>query len=566
MAYQTGLSAGMLSAELDGADLTDVHAGDVRVISRLGVRVRELDWSTVPGELSDVEVQTCASGFAVSLVSRHRGEGLDLRWRATIAGDAGGQLSFAMDAVALADSAYARIGLVVLHAAPATAGRPYRALGPGGPHRGRLPTLVGPQLMDGETVMPLVPSFATLELDLDGGPTLRFAFEGDVFEIEDQRNWCDGSFKTYSTPVGLPIPHHVRAGDRLRQQVVVATSGPDARRRRRPGTHTVVEIGTGIDRRLPPIGLALDRDGHEVTELELQRLRQLGPAHVRAETEPADAPARLPAAARTAATLGAELELAVTLDAANPARDLDALAATVRELDAAIARVIVLRAGARVASARDVALLAAAVADHHTLVTGTDGAFADLNRERPAVPALSYPVMPQVHERDDRSLVESLAASGDTVATAAGFAPGATIHVSPVTLGPRGVPADPRQATAVAAAWTVGSIHRLAKAGADSLTYFELTGPAGTIARDHGATPFPVHAVLAEAIRAAGAPLLGVEPEDPLAAEVLALLTPEGPRALVANLRPVAATVTMVGTIEATVRLDGWSTALVGAG
>lgn len=29
-------------------------------------------------------------------------------------------------------------------------------------------------------------------------------FEGDVFEMEDQRNWTDASYKTYCTPWGCP--------------------------------------------------------------------------------------------------------------------------------------------------------------------------------------------------------------------------------------------------------------------------------------------------------------------------------------------------------------------------
>ena len=42
-------------------------------------------------------------------------------------------------------------------------------------------------------------------------------FEGEVFEMEDQRNWTDASFKTYSTPLALPLPVEVREGERIRQ-------------------------------------------------------------------------------------------------------------------------------------------------------------------------------------------------------------------------------------------------------------------------------------------------------------------------------------------------------------
>jgi D-apionolactonase len=561
---QPVLTAGPFAARLDGADLVDVCLGDIRVISRLGVRVRDPAWGTVPGEVRDVAVDSDASAFAIGLTSRHRGEGIDVEWQGAIAGAATGELTFAMDAIARADSAYARIGLVALHAAPVTAGRPYRTRGGGGQRAGRLPALVGPQLMDGNTVLPLFTAFTALDLDLEAGPTLRMQFDGDMFEMEDQRNWSDGSFKTYSTPVGLPIPHRIRAGESLRQRVRVEAAGPPlaARRRRAPTDHTI-DIGKPTELRLPAIGLGLDDDRHQPTVSELDALRGIAAAHLRVRLMPAQAPEVLVAAARIASALDAGLELAVTLDGEDPVTGLDALAATLDDLDVEVARLIVLRAGARVSSARDVAMVAASISGAPALVTGTDGAFADLNRERPPAAALAYPIMPQVHETDDVTLAESLAASGDTVATAREFAPGAPVHVTPITLGPRSALADPRQATGVAAAWTVGSIHRLARAGAASMTYFELTGRGGVIERENrGCRPFAVYDVLAQATRARGARLLDVRLEDPLAVEALAVLGHDGPRALIANVRSEPMRVTVTGAIERTLRLEPWSVAL----
>ena len=34
----------------------------------------------------------------------------------------------------------------------------------------------------------------------------RLDFEGDIFETEDQRNWTDASYKTYSTPLSASFP------------------------------------------------------------------------------------------------------------------------------------------------------------------------------------------------------------------------------------------------------------------------------------------------------------------------------------------------------------------------
>ena len=36
--------------------------------------------------------------------------------------------------------------------------------------------------------------------------------EGDAFEMEDQRNWADASFKTYVRPLSKPRPYVIAKG------------------------------------------------------------------------------------------------------------------------------------------------------------------------------------------------------------------------------------------------------------------------------------------------------------------------------------------------------------------
>ncbi|MEO1249317.1 MAG: hypothetical protein AAFW76_05700, partial [Pseudomonadota bacterium] len=55
------------------------------------------------------------------------------------------------------------------------------------------------------------------------------AFVGDVFEMEDQRNWTDASFKTYCRPLGLPFPYAIEAGTSVTQSIEIRVSG-DVRR------------------------------------------------------------------------------------------------------------------------------------------------------------------------------------------------------------------------------------------------------------------------------------------------------------------------------------------------
>ena len=42
-------------------------------------------------------------------------------------------------------------------------------------------------------------------------------FVGEVFEIEDQRNWTDASYKTYCRPLARPFPYRIEPGETVEQ-------------------------------------------------------------------------------------------------------------------------------------------------------------------------------------------------------------------------------------------------------------------------------------------------------------------------------------------------------------
>ena len=57
------------------------------------------------------------------------------------------------------------------------------------------------------------------------GGEIVIRFEGDLWEMEDQRNWTDASYKTYSTPLRLPYPVEIHEGDRVWQRVTIEARG-----------------------------------------------------------------------------------------------------------------------------------------------------------------------------------------------------------------------------------------------------------------------------------------------------------------------------------------------------
>src|SRR5262249_14714666 len=153
------------------------------------VAVRDTAWGTIPPEVSALEVETRADSFRVSFDARHEAGDLRFRWHGELVG-ADGELDCRLDGVAESDFDYNRIGFCVLHPRE-HAGVPYRARTPDGELTGTLPETIGAQRSEGGKLYPLFPSYERLELELGDGLVAQFEFEGDLFEMEDQRNWTD---------------------------------------------------------------------------------------------------------------------------------------------------------------------------------------------------------------------------------------------------------------------------------------------------------------------------------------------------------------------------------------
>ena len=108
------------------------------------------------------------------------------------------------------------------------------------------------------------------------GVTVTCRMEGDVFEMEDQRNWSDASYKTYVRPLALPWPYVLPAGRPFRQRVAV-TVRDDQRRTvptPTPATSAVSIELAGPAGTLPRIGLAVTPEETAAVLAQADRLAQ----------------------------------------------------------------------------------------------------------------------------------------------------------------------------------------------------------------------------------------------------------------------------------------------------
>jgi D-apionolactonase len=555
------LRAGPVQLLFSDGDLRRICHGPVEVARRIYVAIRDLDWNTLPGEMTGLEITDRGDSFAIRFSSRHIAGALDYEWHAEIDGDPDGTISYRMRGAALSAFPYAKIGICVHHPVVGWAGQPYAGSAPGGPVSGRLPAAIGPQIhLDDGTDLPLFDPVSDLDITHADGGVVRFEFTGDLWEMEDQRNWTDASYKSASTPASLGYHHEAEAGTKFDQQVAIRAHGFAAAAQPPavvgPLTLTV-DGATGAA--FPPVGLRCSDPGATLSAAGRAALRAIRPAHLRVDVNLAAARAAddLAAGWELARELDCGLELAVFVP--GPAdwpetgvalgRLRAGLATARADGRVPLARVLAFGAteesssAATVSAVRDA--LASAAVTGVPVIGGTNVYFNELNRHRrPAGPAdgLAWSVNPQIHAFDDLSLMENLQAQPDTVATARSFAPGTAYFVTPITLRPRfnavavtgaeqpsvGLPwqVDVRQPALFGAAWTLGSIAALAGSGVDGLTYYDTQGPAGVIESPAGSpnpaeffsrpdTPYPLAVVLADAVSLAGGRIRALAGLDP---------------------------------------------------
>lgn len=568
---RTALRAGPLTAFLEGADIRDIRFEGVELVRRIYVALRDENWDTIPAELTNLRIDVREDSFLLSFDARHCNRNIDFRWHATIQGDPKANITYTLNGQALRDFRYCRIGFCVLQSPAEYAGRPFCGITPDGPITGELPMTVGPQRYEGGLYFPLFPAVSSLNLSLRSGVEVRFDFEGDLFEMEDQRNWTDGSFKTYCTPLSLGYPHRAVGGQAFTQRVSITSIGQPAALV--PISDTVrLSVGSPTGRTLPRLGLGVASHDARLSSLDNELLGKLHLDHLRVDLHLSDsaALARLARAELDCGSLGCALELALFVTD-NADQELRALSARL-PLSVPVARVLVFHEQEQTTSQQWVTLVRDRIASQLSGVPiggGTNLYFADLNRSRPDTTGfdfVAYSVNPQVHATDERSLVENLEAQHDTLLTARAFCGALPLVVSPVTLKPRFNPdavgpeplvrtgelpsaVDPRQMSLFAAAWTLASIKQLAEAGAASVTYYETTGWRGIKDTDRGSPHtelflsapdlvFPVYHVFSDLANLKQSQILKCESSDPLRIQALAIQIAERLHLLVANLTP----------------------------
>ena len=204
------MAAHSLNSLVHRGFLGPFHCDGREILRRIFVTVRDRRWQEVAPTVWSVVIEEARR--TVTLAARHVSEEVDFEWRGTLeASDDLKSVRFSFEGAARRNMHICRLGLIVLHPVGSLIGSRLTAKGPQGSQRLMVAELIHPQPIVNGTPGAMLAPFSELSVEREDFGRLDLDLNGDLFEIEDQRNWGDASFKTYCTPLRLGFPRSVKA-------------------------------------------------------------------------------------------------------------------------------------------------------------------------------------------------------------------------------------------------------------------------------------------------------------------------------------------------------------------
>lgn len=226
--------------------MRNVHLGPHEVLRNVYESVRGADWATYRFHTTSTQISQEEDRFEAHWTLEC--DDLDVTWDGTLVGD-GRTVSITLEATINEPISTRRTGLCVLHPRE-WQGYPCTVVHPSGEtETGAFPTSVDPHQPFFE--------IQALRHRTDPACEVTIRFEGEVFEMEDQRNWSDASFKTYCRPQAWPQPYELAAGTKVRHSVTLSYEGTPGEFKPEATPH----LALGADRPLPLLGTRGKNDG-----------------------------------------------------------------------------------------------------------------------------------------------------------------------------------------------------------------------------------------------------------------------------------------------------------------
>ena len=503
------VECGALSLTVQGAELRQISFAGAEAVRSIAFVIRDEDWGTRALHVSDTVLEADEAGFRYAVTAR--ADGTEIEVSIEVTGSSKGELAVRGEARAQQPFLTNRTGFAVLHPIEGIAGAPATVVGKDGIARtGRFPEFISP----GQPFFDIQSIRHAYGLDSE----VEIRFEGDIFEMEDQRNWTDASYKTYCRPLSLPFPYEIGPGEPVRQSIELSFSSPQT-----PSAsveHPVVSLDPARQEVLPELALAFEPGWAPTDWAPLADIRPVSLlSRIDVAADPAVAVRAI--AEAHAALMDAVCELEIVLeDDRAPDADLKGVSELCREAGISPQTVIALPraylkshqpSGPWPAGIQPDQALAAARGTFPQAAVGAGMLtyFTEFNRCPP--PQNTYDFATHgttaiVHAADDHSVMETLEALPHVFRSARSVIGTAEYRLGLVSIGMRTNPYgsgtkcnaeqvrlamahfDPRQRGLFGAAWTLGAL--AATEGCD-IKRIAVAAPAGPFGLVHKPLPVP---------------------------------------------------------------------------
>jgi len=175
--------------------------------------VRDENWATFPQRVTSFHITHGSSNYELTWSVEVEGPGFVWEGRASLNEDA---LEIVWIGISARSFRARRTGMCLLHP------QELRGVSCRVVHsNGKVETGSFPQYIEPSQIFSEIQE---IEYQVDN-LNLSIGFQGEVFEMEDQRNWTDASFKTYCRPQAWPQPFQVTCNDKIRHAVRLSFDG-----------------------------------------------------------------------------------------------------------------------------------------------------------------------------------------------------------------------------------------------------------------------------------------------------------------------------------------------------
>ncbi len=474
-----------------------IKSGNTEILRMIYSAVRDWNWGTLIPEILHEDIQMDESGFQLKTIVRYKHNSIHFEAEYVITGS-GNRLVFEMAGEAKSTFKTNRTGICVLHPIKECAGNTCLVFHPNGTSENSVfPEQISPH-------QPMK-NIAGLVWKPAENLQAKVNFSGDIFEMEDQRNWTDASYKTYCRPLDLPFPYEIKKGEKVHQKIEleIETEAIAADKKNSVFFH----INYSEKYKFPKIGVSETSRRVPLSKTEAEILNRFAFDHLRAEIHLVENNWQFELAKSTAESNRLSVPLFLVLSfSADFKNELNQFKKAVRNIPIFIKYILIVHNN----HLPDDEIFDVVYPELKLLFpnvkigTGVNAYFAELNRNRPQTQKtefIGFTICPQVHAFDNLSLVENLEGQKHVVESAKKLFPGKPVFISPVTLKQRlnvvatsnapkpkagELPSqvDTRQNTVFAAQWLLGSLKFLTQSGADLITCFENVDWRGFIQGD----------------------------------------------------------------------------------